>query len=194
MNRKVFSCNAQRLNDVMKGVEIIRPFVSLIKDYSMKNEKREYQVEEIGKRETDLSLLEKAISEIGNTLMKENLDSIFKKFEIDLIKLENETEILEKEMESTMLEIYEYFKYSESFFYLDAEGIVDELLQRAIQPDCKEDEFFAIVMVLCNGYADIENISILLKKYEIQDSFRKHILNNLEEYDKEKIIETIQNL
>lgn len=109
-------------------------------------------------------------------------------------ELEARREALESENQAGDHEVNEYLGYAGSLGFCDEE-LLRELLGRAIQPDCSDDEFYTIIIViLSNSFFEVP-IEEILEEYaeQVENANRKFVLQSLGIYQPDDICNMMTN-
>lgn len=193
--RRKFDCTEQRINDVMKAIEVIRPVISLIRTLNVKEKERLMLLEKSWKDQEDLTKLKGIIGNISNDEMKQELNLIVDKYSNRILAMKDKIEKLEPKLLGIRGEIDEYFEYANSFYYVGAEEIVEDLLMKAIDEECSIEDFFSILIIFKNEcIEECEELECKSAEYanDTKDAYRKHILKNIGDYDKNDICSLIK--
>lgn len=191
----MFNCKDQRIKDVMSGLEAIRPIVTLLR--KLKEEENELLsiISAINNIGIDVETLNEVNTEVISEELQSELAIIQKKYNERVVCMEESLSSTEKKLIATREEITQYIKYSNSFYYVTDEEIVSELLERAVQQECSDNEFYTILFLLTNESGEdrdgVDEKAIIYSE-RAKDSLRNYILKNFERYEFNDIVQMIK--
>ena len=190
-----FDCTEKRINDVMEAVESIKPIISLIKEQEAKENEKMSLFETVESDNNDIEKLNNAMSSISNEDIKEEVRLIFDKYSNKVLAIKDKIEKLETELGEITHQIQEYLEYANSFYYLGDEEVVQDLLGKAINEECPQEDFFAILLILKSECVeDHESVESKACEYadDTKDAYKKHILKQIKDYDQANICALIR--
>ena len=165
--RNKFNATKQQVKDLLNGIKVAKPIISLIRMCGEKEMKDvELQVQ-ILMDSTNLQHLSSAFALLRSNGIEEKPEQ--KKLEENMItrfnQLNKEEEALSKEINELKKEINEYIYYIEETFVWVSEDTLRDIVPRCISL-CDDEEFLVLLLILFNRCFEeeelIENEEVIL--------------------------------
>jgi len=156
--RKKFNASNQQVEDLIKGIRVCKPIISLIKECGEKEREALNLQVQLVLDEGSLKQLSAVSTLLRNNGITESLEQkrLQENIQARFNQLKEKEEELDKEIKELQEEINEYIFYIEKSFIWIAEDILQEIVPKCI-PLCDEDEFLVLLFILFNReFAEIE--------------------------------------
>ena len=191
----MFDYKEQRIKDVMNGIEIIRPVITLLRELKEGENERCSKVNTINTVLRDINVLEELDSKVSTDGIRSQLAGIVRKYSEKVSSMEEALKILTNKLMKIREEITQYHEYSNSFYYVSDEAILEALLEIAVKEECSCEDFYLIMLILKNELVDdrseVNEMAISYSE-RVQDTLRNYILKNFEQYEFEDIVQLIK--